>query len=774
MLQAFLPLLVAALGAACSKSEAPPPVEMAGRRGRISAETAAELSALEAREQQVAETVWAKELLAQACGRTIESLWDSLNAATNALQTLAAFPVEEVVLGNWAPPEALPHGIEIRAPEGTTSVLSSGAWRDRVEEFNRAGWQLVQTEFRHTRFDTDPTGQPQRSRFEFSAHLIRSAPLTRAVLAGDLIVDWMPGKADATEWAVKRIDASRLTLKTRSGEPPFVPILTDRMAPPRNAQTIGPLMLYDLDGDGHSEIILGAVNRVYHQRGADRFDAEPFCRYPPGLIYAALIADFDGDGVADYLCETYEGLFLFKGSPQGTFDTPGERVWKATPDVKSPFVLTCGDIDGDGDLDLFLGQYRAPYAEGAMPTPYYDAKDGDPAYLLRNDGHGRFTDATPTSGLTAKRSRRTYSASFVDLDGDHHLDLVVVSDFSGVDLYRNDGHGRFSDRTAEWVAERHAFGMAHALADFNADGRLDLLMIGMPSPTVDRLEHLGLWRPDAREDRTMRSKMTHGSRLYLAREQGGFEETAMEESIARSGWSWGCSAFDFDNDGFPDVYIGNGQDSNESVRDYEGEYWLHDTYVGHSEPNQVVSLYFGSKFNRTLHRGQSYGGYEKNRFYLNQRGQTFLEVGHLLGVALEQDSRNVVSDDLDGDGRVDLLVTTYEGHAFTNQALRVYRNVLSDAGHWIGFRFREEGAGRTPVGVRVAIQFGDQRAVRQIVTGDSHRSQHAPTVHFGLGGATQVKAAVIHWTCGQEVRLSNLAADRYYDIRPPEANPAAR
>src|SRR5262249_53462454 len=151
----------------------------------------------------------------------------------------------------------------------------------------------------------------------------------------------------------------------------------------------------------------------------------------------------------------------------------------------------------DGDLDVFLGQYKNPTIGQILHPHYYNANDGYPAFLLRNDGHGIFSDATVSAGLEKNRWRRTFSASFADLDNHGNLDLAVVSDFAGLDLYRNDGQGHFTDVTRDWVAEPHAFGMGHALADFNADGRLDLLIIGMNSPTADRLEGLGLIRPGA-------------------------------------------------------------------------------------------------------------------------------------------------------------------------------------------------------------------------------------------------------------------------------------
>ncbi len=410
---------------------------------------------------------------------------------------------------------------------------------------------------------------------------------------------------------------------------------------------------------------------------------------------------------------------------------------------------------------------RSRDEHGSLPTPYFNANDGNPDYLLVNDGHAQFTDATQTAHLDSKRRRRTYSASFADLDADGRLDLVVASDFAGIDLYRNVRDGGFSDVTDAWVADPHAFGMAHTFADFNDDGHLDLLMIGMNSPTVDRLQHAELARNDIGEDPSMPARMTYGNRLLLARAQGGFEQTALSDDVARTGWSWGCAAFDFDNDSFPDLCIANGLESRATVRDYESEFWLHDRFVGKSEPDSSVYLYFQSKFGRTRGRGQSYGGYERNRFYLNQGATSFLEAGHLMGLALQTDCRNAVADDLDGDGRVDLLVTSFEPWPASRQTLRLYRNNVEHPGNWIGFRFQEEPGRPSPLGVRVLLHYAAHTVTDQVVTGDSHRAQSSSTLHFGLDGLSRVESVEISWPGGAAVTLVAPDVNHYHLIHAP-------
>ncbi len=307
--------------------------------------------------------------------------------------------------------------------------------------------------------------------------------------------------------------------------------------------------------------------------------------------------------------------------------------------------------------------------------------------------------------------------------------------------------------------------MGHVFADFNRDGRLDFFVTGMHCPTALRLDQLGLSRPESEDYSRFRPLMAAGNRLWVARPKGGLEESSMSGSIAHSGWSWGSTAFDCDNDGWPDVYIANGHETRRSVRDYEPEFWLHDIYVGDSDEDLVKTAYFGAKIARTRGRGWSYGGYEMNRLYLNFGGAEFIEVGHLLGIGLPIDCRATLSEDLDGDGRMDLLVTSFEVWPETRQTLRVFRNDLDCNGHWIGFRFPTSPSNPSSIGASVQLRTTRHRAIAQIVTGASHRSQSSSTVHFGLGPLEEVEEARITWPTHDPVTLRSPAVNRYHVIK---------
>jgi len=727
---------------------------------------AAEAAAIERREHLVDQTIWRKEMEAQEYGRVFEDFWDALNAATNKWEVVERLPFESIVLGEWKVKESLGYGIERWIPEKkseTRHLVSYNGLMDEVRKWKEAGWGIMQCEFRHNAFDPQTNDIPAKSKFYFSVHLTNASP-ARATVEGDVTIDWKLRRTN-TAPTIMKIDASKLEAMFRGGPPAFTQIFNETFDPPRFSLWIEPLLVYDLDGDDIPEIALPSLNILLRLR-RDHYQKEKFCSTDRLQILNGLFADFDGDGITDFLYLEFDGVFLLKGSPGGNFRSPPRLVAGALNNFSGPRALTCGDIDSDGDLDIFVGQYRPPLESGTMPTPYYDSNDAYPCYLLLNDGNGNFRDATEAAGLSVNRFRRVLGTSFVDLDGDGALDLMVTSDFAGVDVYRNDGRGKFVDVTKQWIDEAHAFGMSHAFADFNGDGLLDFVMAGMTSATASRLEHFGISRPNSKIDAKMRAKMSFGNRLYFAKRDGGFFQSEVGQALA-PGWTWGVCAADFDNDGFSEIYFANGMLSGPSVRDVEGELWLHDIFVGTTQPDPGMSVYFSAKSDRLTREGLSQGGYDKNRLYLNRGGREFVDIAHLLGVALQADSRNVVAADVDHDGRVDLVVTSIGGTLSTRQTLQIFKNNLEDTGNWIEFDFRDEAGRRSAVGASVLLNADGRQRVEVNVTGDSFRSQRPNSVRFGLGTIKAVESAQIRWPGGALIRIAGPQINQAHSVSAP-------
>jgi hypothetical protein len=623
----------------------------------------------------------------------------------------------------------------------------------------------VQSEWHHARFSPASADGEARSIVSIVLHVTEGSPNQRLIVEGELAIVWS-GLRDARGNPIpESIDATRLRLLRRDAPPGFERIFSFATRHEGEMSRLHPILLYDLDRDGLDDIVLVGGRRVLWNLGTRGFRDAPLIDHSYLLTEAGLIADLDGDARPDLLSARARGdLVLYRGDERGRFR--GEPLVVAFDEpLRGPSVLTAGDVDGDGDLDVWLGQYKPPYVGGQMPTPYYDANDGHPAHLLINDGAGGLTPATESAGLAAKRFRRTYAGSFVDLDDDGDLDLLVVSDFSGIDLYHNDGSGRFVDANDSIRSDRHLFGMSASFADYDLDGRLDFFVAGMASTTARRLEALGLSPEEGAEARAMRMRMAFGNRMYLASDQG-WREPRFAADVARTGWTWGTTAFDFDNDGDPDIFAANGHASGESTKDYCANFWTHDIYDGDSTPNASLATLFDETAAGFAEGKESWDGYQKNHLLMNRGGLGFTNVAFLLGVADEFDSRSAVSGDLDRDGRVDLLVVENQGGE--HEKLHIYRNQLETDHHWIGVELREEGEGLSPVGAKVVVRTANRTHVARVMTGETLMGQHATTLHFGLGAETEVEAIEVHWLSGAQRRLADPAIDRYHRIRGRE------
>ena len=734
------------------------------------AEPVSPLARLEQDLRRIDDSVWAKELLAQECGRTLETLWDRFNAAPR--------PERWTLLREWAPPaiktggferaEPLPHGLLQQSSTGAVAH-SADAWRARLRAWEREGFEVCELELRQRAFEVDAAGKPSTSTWSVRLDVVQPKQSLRSTISGEVTVGWGDRDASTGLWQVKSVDASGLRCISGSGPEPFTLGWSEEIAPAPVSGAIDPLLVEDLDGDGIPEILLPAVNRIYRRTADGAFHSAPLLTTLPGELLSAVLTDFDADGRVDLLAADAKGVWWWRGVEGGRFAEPPQRLWLAPLPLINPSVLSVADVDGDGRPDLFLGQYRVPTLGQILSPSFHSANDGHPAYLLHHEADGTLRDVTDAAGLSPHRYRRVYSATFGDFLGAGHADLALVSDFAGLDLFENDGAGRFTDVTARAVPDAKAFGMGTAVTDFNADGRLDLLMVGMNSTTVDRLDHLNLRRPDDSTDPLMRGRMTAGNRLYLGRAGGGgFDAAPHAGDVARSGWSWGCAAQDFDNDGWPDLYVVNGQESGRTVRDYESEFWLHDLFIDRTVDDRTATSYFLRKHAATRGDGWSYGGYERNRLYLSRGGTGFSEVGGPLGVAFPEDCRNTVSADFDGDGRMDLAITTLEVHPVRRQTLRILRNQIPDPGHWIGFRLVRTRGGVPVEGAKIRLQAGGRSTLHQYVTGDSFRSQSPAALHFGLAAAATVESVIVEWPNHVTETLARPAVDRWHLVPAPK------
>jgi enediyne biosynthesis protein E4 len=724
-----------------------------------------------AEQQKLDESLWADEVDAQRYEQPFVRLWDRLRSSKNPWEELAAFGFTEA---GWPGKQSVTKegsGLVSTSFGGAVNAVARAEVLGWLRSFSRKGYKLVQSEWHHARFEKSTNGPP-RSDFNVTLHI--SAPTDRQIeLKGKLSVEWKtPTGTDEAPIAEKLI-ATEVQMLERTGKPAFqeheLPLLKLRVALP--------VMAHDVDGDRLSEIIVPAHNVIMANKGGFKFERSTLMDiYPEGLTteqmmiasakMAAVLDEFTGDDLPDLVVALPpHGVFLYEMQSDRRFSGMPKRILTAGADLRFPTVITSGDINGDGRTDLWIGQYRESILSGELPEPIFDANSGYPAFLLVNEGQGRFAEKTDIAGLGERRNRWTYSGSFWDFDSDGDLDLITVNDFSGVDAYQNIGQGTFTTVTEKFVDERANFGMGHTIADFNRDGHLDFFVTGMSSTTARRLEALGLGREEFPEIQRLRMKMAYGNRAYFGSGNGTFVQPELKDQLARTGWSWGVGVLDFGNDGWPDLYVANGHISKQTCRDYCTRFWTHDIYLDSSAPKEVRATMFDEIDRNWIAAGASWNGFEKNVLFLNRNGKRFISAGFPMGVAFEYDSRSVLVDDFDLDGRQDLLVSQLDSTSRRDvESLHLYRNVWEENGNCIGFCLRP-GGGMSAMGTRITIEsaMGKQSAV--IVNGDSFYTQHSTTRLFGLGKDTHVRKATITWPNGKTTIMEHPKINEYHVVK---------
>jgi enediyne biosynthesis protein E4 len=514
----------------------------------------------------------------------------------------------------------------------------------------------------------------------------------------------------------------------------------------------------DYDGDGFEDLFVadGARSILYRNDGKGRFtDVTVAARLaaPDGKGIAATgvaAGDVDGDGFPDlFVTDAFGPARLFRNKADGTFEeiTATSGISVAGNARSAAFA----DVDGDGDLDLFVCVTGDYYNQ--MPDPPYDANDGRPNRLYLNDGHGHFTDATAAWGL-AGANRWSLSSLFADYDGDGRPDLLVTNDFGFKNLYRNSGGRRFKDVTNRTGTAVRAYGMSAAWADFDGDGLLDLYTTGCDTQWYFLHEYPGL--PIGVTGRAFLpiairwvETMSKGNSLLLQAADHSFLDATGRSGAAQAGWNWSAVAADLDNDSWPDIYATNGMWGDGRDHDRELEFWWQtlaywDDYVA------------GRKtFDR---KNAGIAGIERDRFFRNRSGDAgrprdgalFQERSFLEGLDLETNGRAVVAFDADGDGALDLYIRSVQApEALFLGSRRPGEHFLRIKLHGTPGRDNRDG-----VGSRITATLpGGRRLVLETGNASGYLSTGSPIAHLGLGKATRIESLTIRWPSG---RLQNL------------------
>ena len=453
----------------------------------------------------------------------------------------------------------------------------------------------------------------------------------------------------------------------------------------------------------------GETGRLFGWDG-DRFERLRDNRgiAPATMDRAGYFIDLDEDGWPDFVSVQTSGLQVFRNDGKGRFrertDGFGIRADEAT------YSMAASDYDGDGDLDLFFARWGGDWSGYRPPS----------RYLWRNDGGGRFEDASRivparlvTAPGTAVAREYSFTPTFADIDGDGDPDLLLTGDFGSSQVLRNDAGIAFVDITGAEITDEN--GMGAAIGDYDRDGDLDWFVSSIHDP--ERLSEFG----------------PTGNRLYRNRGGGRFEDATHFAGVRAGGWGWGACLADFDNDGHADLFHTNG--------------WFDDHVDGAPRADREHAAF--------LH--------DRSRLFMSNGDGTFAERGAELGIDHTGQGRGVVCTDYDGDGRVDILI------ANRGAAPTVYGNVFETGNRWLSIDLKGHRANPQGIGARVTVRTASGSQVREVRLGGSYLSQAPTTLHFGLGGDAVATSVEVQWPGpgAQISRLADVAADRRIAIRQP-------
>jgi enediyne biosynthesis protein E4 len=501
----------------------------------------------------------------------------------------------------------------------------------------------------------------------------------------------------------------------------------------------GGVGLFDYNNDGLLDIYLsnGArlpeldksdpafFNRLYRNNGNGTFTDVTESAGVRGDYYSMGVAaaDYDNDGHQDLFVAGANGFQLFHNNGDGTFTdvTAKAGLLKTHPDLARSFSVAAGwfDYDNDGHLDLIV----INYLKWSIATDVTCTTKGIRAYcspnsyagtsnlLFHNNGDGTFTDVSETSGIL-QHIGKGMGVAFADYDNDGFVDIFVANDTFRNFLFHNNGNGTFTEvgilgGVAYNEDGKSIAGMGVDFRDIDNDGRPDAFLTAMRGDTFPLFRNAG---KDFFEDRTRASRVWAATKKLTA---------------------WGTGMFDFDNDGWKDIFIANAEilDNSEVVDS-----------LTYKLPNTILK---------------------------NMADGTFSDVSATAGkdFQLPAAHRGAAFGDLNNDGLVDAVVNCL------NAAPEVWINRTAAVNHWLLVELTGVKSNRDGLGARLKLTSAAGVQFNHATTSVGYGSASDKRVHFGLGPDRIVKQLEILWPSGTRQVLTDVAVDRILRVREAPTAP---
>jgi hypothetical protein len=480
---------------------------------------------------------------------------------------------------------------------------------------------------------------------------------------------------------------------------------------------------FDYDGDGWIDIYFlngrplrgtppdaSPQNALYRNLGDFRFAevTEQAGAGDAGFGLGVCVGDYDNDGWPDLYVNNFGPNVLYHNNGDGTFRdvTPAAGVTRGdTVGAGANFL----DIDRDGTLDLFVANYIRFTYDNHVTTVvrgaewYAGPRDfpPQPNRLFQGRGDGTFADLTANSGIGAHAGAGMGTLCF-DYDHDGDTDIFVCNDQALNFLFQNEGQGKFREVALDaGVACNYAGepvgSMGADTADYDHDGWPDFFMTDFQRQKPILFHNLGR---GMFEDATLRAGAAAGTFPYV---------------------KWGCGFVDFDNDTWPDLFIGCG--------------------------------HLGEDLNPTADRTS----HLVRPVLLRNTGRgTFVNVSDASGDGLQVPlvARGAAFDDLDNDGRVDVVVQNLR------RPPTILRNESPAENHWLQLQLRGRTTNRDGIGTRVRVIAGDGSQVAEVHSGRGYQSHFGSRLHFGLETHDRADRVEIHWLGGGVETVDAAAVNR--------------